>query len=74
MKNRRGQITVDDTTLEYFTVCARIRNLHRPALLRRLLTVIANDALVSGILDDEDHLRKRRPSEWKFKEPTSPEL
>ena len=59
-------VTMSDSTADYLTACARIRNLNRTSLVRRLLDVIAKDMLVAGILDDEN-LRAKRPSQHKFK-------
>ena len=54
---------------EYLDKCARIRNISKTALLRRLLEAITRDELVPSILDDEGDIKRRRAGEHRFKEP-----
>jgi hypothetical protein len=53
----------------YFDRCARIRDLNRTSLVRRLLHAVARDMLVHRILNDKDHLREHRPGEPRYKGP-----
>ncbi len=65
LKNQ-AYITLSDADADYFTKCARIRDLSRASLLRRMLHTIAQDQLVGSILDDGDAPRKRRNGEHRF--------
>ena len=42
-----------DIESKYLTDCARIRNITRTTLVRRLMTIIDQDQLVGAILDDD---------------------
>ncbi len=68
MRNRLD-VFLSAEAATYFTCCARIRNMNRTTLLRRMLEVIAKDMLVAGILDDADDMKRHRPGCQKFKEP-----
>ena len=68
MRNR-VDISLGDEEAEYFTRCARIRNLNRTSLLRRLLVIIAQDKMVGSILDDDTELRLRFKGEHRFRGP-----
>lgn len=58
---------LDPHEVDYLNACCRIRDLALSALLRRLVGVIAKDHLVASILDDEENLRERAPSEHSSK-------
>ena len=58
---------MSDKVADYLMLCARIRGINRTTLLRRIFNVIAQDQLVSSILDD-DGKRKLNKSERKYKE------
>ena len=64
-------IRISDETADYLDRCARIRNISRASLLRRVFDTIAEDHLMAGILDDADTLKERRPGERYFKGPES---
>lgn len=64
---RRLTLDLSDEERRYFEACARIRDIHPRSLIRRVLRVIAEDQLVAGILDDEDDLRRRHPSEHRYR-------
>ena len=64
---KHAHVRMSDSIADYFMLCARIRGIDRTALLQRLFKVIAEDQLVSSILDD-DGKRKLNKSERKFKE------
>jgi hypothetical protein len=53
----------------YLTACARIRDITVRSLTRRLVDAIADDQLVSAVLDDGDTIQKRKQGEHKFKGP-----
>lgn len=50
---------------DYLETCARIRNISKSSLMRRLLSTITNDQLVLSILDD-DSQRARQKGEWRY--------
>lgn len=54
-------------TAEYLQACARIRDVNTVSLVRRLLNVIAEDCMVSAILDDGDSLRERHKGEHRYR-------
>jgi len=58
---------MSDKVADYLMLCARIRGIDRTALLQRLFKVIAEDQLVSSILDDSGK-RALNKSERKYKE------
>jgi len=62
---------ISNAAADYLDKCARIRNISRASLLRRLFDTIAMDQLVGSILDDEDAMRERRKGEHRnrHKEP-----
>jgi len=62
-------IRISDATADYLDRCARIRNISRASLLRRVFDTIAEDQLAGSILDDADTLKERRPGERYFKGP-----
>jgi len=64
---KHAHVRMSDKVADYFMLCARIRGIHRSALLQRLFKVIAQDQLVSSILDDDGE-RKLNKSERKYKE------
>ena len=65
-------IRINDETADYLDKCARVRNISRASLLRRLFDTIAEDQLAAGILDDADTLRERRKGERYFKDHGNP--
>ena len=54
----------------YLLACARIRDISPRALTRRLVDTIAEDRLVSAVLDDGDTIQKRRQGEHRYKGPS----
>lgn len=57
----------DGEVARYFAACARIRKITTRALVRRLIGAVAEDQLVSSILDDEDSLLNRRKGEHTYR-------
>lgn len=52
---------------QYFTACAKLRNITPHAFIKRLLVAIAKDQMVAAILDDADSLQERKPGEQRFR-------
>lgn len=57
-----NQITIDEETEfgRYYLACARIRDISMSALVKRLIEAIAEDQLVTAILDDDSSKQRRR--------------
>lgn len=52
--------------LQYFSRCARIKNITLSALLRRLIVAISEEQMISAVLDDEAS-RLRHKSEHPYR-------
>ena len=55
----------------YFQSCARIRGISVRSLVNRLLGHIGKDQMVSGILDDQDNIGRRK-GEHPYRGPMAP--
>lgn len=55
--------------VRYFEACARIRELSRPALIRKLLEMIAEEQLVLAILDDDSRVYRRKETKCRRNRP-----
>jgi len=64
------QFNEQSETGRYLAACARIRDISIRSLTRRLVDTIAEDRLVSAVLDDGDHIQKRRQGEHRYKGPS----
>ena len=64
------QFDMQSSTGQYLVACARIRDITVRSLTRRLVDVIAEDRLVLAILDDDEHVQKRRQGEHRYKGPS----
>ena len=64
---KHAHLRMSDEVADYLMFCARIRGINRTSLLQRMFKVIAQDQLVSSILDD-DGKRKLNKSERKYKD------
>jgi hypothetical protein len=63
---------VDENTEagRYLMACSRIRDITVRSLTRRLVDVIAEDRLVSAVLDDGDTIQQRKQGEHRYKGPS----
>ena len=64
------QFNEQSETGRYLASCARIRDISVRSLARRLVDVIAEDRLVSAVLDDGDTIQKRKQGEHRYKGPS----
>lgn len=55
----------------YFDACARLRDISKTALLKRLLDVIGRDQLVLSILDDDSKPEPKKKGEHGYRPKTS---
>ncbi|MCU1293069.1 MAG: hypothetical protein JWP08_1919 [Bryobacterales bacterium] len=65
---RRIQLTftLPDEDLRYFEACARIRDIDKSAFFSILLSAIAKDQMVLGIMDD-DSKSSRKPRGYRYR-------
>lgn len=68
-KQRIFAISLSQGEEAYLDACARIRGITVASLVRRLITVVASDQLVAGVLDD-DACKRRHKSERAYKPPS----
>ncbi len=52
---------------DYFDTCARLRDISKTTLVRRLLKVIAEDQLVLSILDDDSKRGSKKKGEHSYR-------
>jgi len=64
---KHAHVRMSDEVADYLMLCARIRGIARSTLLQRIFKIIAQDQLVSSILDDDGKCKLNK-SERKHKE------
>jgi len=65
---KRSYVSISDRVANYLDKCARIRNITRASLLRRLLATITEHQMVGNILDDEHTMREHHKGEHRYKD------